>query len=172
MTQLFLEFAEPFEPLPDDFFEDLKAGLKTPFPCASCVAPLCSCSGTEKAFAIFLPGEKEWIERVSGREFKAAQPLGFTVCGDCTFLTTDYKCGLENLKPWDCETFPFQPELYNGVIIPLFAKNCTIHPHDVPKQWLVERVQGWEKILNAVQPEWLEFYASSPIHDGERPCSN
>lgn len=115
-----------YQPLSDSFFRRLKGVLKTPFPCATCTTPLCSCSGRKRAEAMFLPGERNFIEFTVGaltnegavgaafqRKFKGDSELKWPVCGDCNFLADpakgDYSCSLKALKPWDCESFPLQP---------------------------------------------------------------
>lgn len=159
MTQV----TELFKPLSDDFFVFLKGALTTPFLCSTCVNPLCSCSGAESADLVFLPGERSWMER-NNMKFTKGDRVVMPVCGDCALLYPDYSCSAKFGKPWDCTSFPLQPKLVDGILIPKFAKNCTVHPADVPDQWLKEVWKGWLAIERAVDPHWLQYYSEIPPH--------
>ncbi len=72
--------------------------------------------------AIMLPFEMEYIlpkTNVTPAQLRHASfeltsgisiDIGFvTSATPCPFLTTDYKCGIHNIRPLDCRSFPFIP---------------------------------------------------------------
>lgn len=151
------------------FHVDLRAFIKTPLPCWDCKEPKCACSGItyKRANVVFLPGERKWIEDqkmiVTNRLFKGDDPNQFPVSGDCNFLAGG-KCSLGLTKPFDCLSFPFQPRLYNGKLIPGFAENCSFSPHKLPDSWVAELWEAWQFIERNTDPRWLEDYCNEPPH--------
>lgn len=155
-----------FKPLPNSFHSTLRRHLTVPFRCVDCKLPRCSCSGAQRARVIFLPGEREWIERndLQRRKFKGDSTTEFPVCGDCTFLE-NYKCTLSVAKPFDCASFPISPILKNGKLELAFAKNCYFTPDQVDPTWVREIWEGWQYIELMVDPKWLEYYCEVPAHE-------
>lgn len=155
---------QAFEILPPEFHELLREGITTSLDCASCVEPLCSCSGAHSTASVLLPGEKEWFE---AKHYELYYPtetksgLLFEVCGDCTLLAGKV-CQGHRDKSWDCLSFPLQPMLVGSQPVPFFAKNCTIHPGDLDPLWIHERWQGWLLIARRA-PEWFKWYTEQPI---------
>lgn len=152
-----------FVRLSDEFFEDLKSGLTQEFVCRSCTNPLCSCSGAASTVGVWLPGEKDWVERKTGLIMYRGDEYTYPIDGACSFLGEDKQCKAGCYKPWDSHSFPFYIELYQGVVLPRWADNCSCSLQSAPSAWLAEIVVGWQKIISAVDPAWLEFYSQVPV---------
>lgn len=150
---------EDFEALPKSIHERIRSYLRTETPCSSCVNPLCSCSGGSRSEIIFLPGEREWSEQYVTK-YRGSDPNRFPLCGDCTQLDT-FKCTAGFYKPFDCISFPLQPVVVNGNLVPMFSKSCRIHPADLNPGWVSERWEAWKYIFNII-PEWVELYGRIP----------
>ena len=144
-----------------NFHYDIRRFLHHRLPCHNCKEPLCSCAGAYKTKSLFLPGERDWIETATGTKFANADEEGFVYCGDCVFLK-EKKCQAGFYRPWDDISFPLQPLYLHGHLVPSFAKNCTIHPYDLEPGWILERWLGW-KLIEAIIPDWLEWYSSQPV---------
>ena len=159
-----------FPELPPSFHSTLRKHLTTNVKCSECKKPQCSCSGFHRAEVVFLPGERAWIEtRVAmlGREtrFRGQSNDTFPVCGDCTFLDENKACSLGVIKPWDCLSFPFQPQLVQGKLIPSFAENCYFSPAKLDPLWIKQIWEGWQYIETMVSKEWLAYYCGVPAHE-------
>ena len=153
---------DDFEALPDWFHLKLRSFITTEIPCHQCTKPQCSCSGYHRATVVLLPGEREWIEKQKGKTFRGGTINSFPVQGDCTFLI-DKKCNCGWQRPWDCITFPYQPRVWEGKLVPYFAENCTFHPNRLNVQWIAERHKGWEYIFATI-PEWVKIISDIPIY--------
>ena len=154
---------DDFDPLPPMIHEKIRSFIKTEVPCSDCKSPQCSCSGAHRAEVCFLPGERSWIETHLGRQFHGSNPNSFPVSGDCTQLS-GYSCTAGYYKPVDCISFPFQPVVVAGELVPTFAKNCTFHPFDLSPVWILERWKMWQFIFQII-PEWVTLYAEVPNHE-------
>lgn len=151
---------EDFEALPKSIHERIRSFLSTEIKCSSCTNPLCSCSGRSKSEIIFLPGEREWSENYVGK-YRGDDPTRFPLCGDCTLLDTNYRCTGGIYKPFDCLSHPLQPVVYDGKLVPMFSKSCSVHPADLSPRWISERWEAWQFIFVLI-PKWLELYSQVP----------
>ena len=153
-----------FDPMPPEFHYRLRSLLTREVPCGTkCTLNMCSCSGGSRGEIILLPGEREWSENVTQLKFRGDDPNRFPLAGDCHYLKGHW-CQGGVFKPWDCISFPLQPKVIDGDLVPFFSKNCSIHPGDFDPVWIAERWKGWQ-IIHATIPRWVELYSEIPPYE-------
>ena len=58
---------------------------------------------------------KEWVQKKSQRSRNGRIILGHRDDGSCTYLGTDNRCKIHEIKPWQCQAFPWWQENLSSI---------------------------------------------------------